>query len=163
YILTNAHVVEGAEKIRVMLPSMPQGDPALHSIVRPQGREVDAEIAGIDRETDLAVLRITEKNLAALAFGDSDQLRRGEIVFAFGRPLGLEESVTMGIVSALGRQRGPEDPMVFVQTDAPINPGNSGGPLIDTDGKVVGVNTFILSQSGGNEGIGFAVPSNIAR
>jgi len=163
YILTNAHVVEGAEKVRVVLPSSVDADPARHSIVRPQGREVDAEIVGVDRETDIAVLRIAEKDLPVLGFGDSDQLKRGEIVFAFGSPLGLEESVTMGIVSALGRQRGPEDPMVFIQTDAPINPGNSGGPLIDTDGKVMGVNTFILSQSGGNEGIGFAVPSNIAR
>jgi serine protease Do len=161
YILTNAHVVEGAEQVRVGLAS--SADPALHSIIRPQGPEVAAEIVGVDRETDLAVLRVAEKNLPALPFGDSDQLRRGEIVFAFGSPLGLEESVTMGVVSALGRQRGPEDPMVFVQTDAPINPGNSGGPLIDTDGKVVGVNTFILSQSGGSEGLGFAVPSNIAR
>jgi serine protease Do len=163
YIVTNAHVVEGAEEVRVVLASAVDADPGLRSIVRPRGRELAAEVVGVDRETDLAVLRIAERNLPALPFGDSDRLRRGEIVFAFGSPLGLEESVTMGVVSALGRQRGPEDPMVFVQTDAPINPGNSGGPLIDTAGAVMGVNTFILSQSGGSEGLGFAVPSNIAR
>lgn len=163
FILTNAHVVEGAQQVRVVLASEVEPDPSLRSIVRPRGRELVAEVVGVDRETDLAVLRIPERSLPALRFGDSDGLRRGEIVFAFGSPLGLEESVTMGVVSALGRQRGPEDPMVFVQTDAPINPGNSGGPLIDTEGAVVGINTFILSQSGGSEGIGFAVPSNIAR
>jgi serine protease Do len=162
-ILTNAHVVEGAQHVRVVLSSEVDADPSLRSIVRPRGREVDAEIVGVDRETDLAVLRIPERGLPALPFGDSDRLRRGELVFAFGSPLGLEESVTMGVVSALGRQRGPEDPMVFVQTDAPINPGNSGGPLVDTDGAAMGVNTFILSKSGGSEGLGFAVPSNIAR
>jgi serine protease Do len=163
FVLTNAHVIEGAEHVRVVLASSVDADPGLRSIVRPRGREMAAEIVGVDRETDLAVLHIAERNLPALPFGDSDRLRRGEIVFAFGSPLGLEESVTMGVVSALGRQRGLEDPMVFIQTDAPINPGNSGGPLIDTAGGVMGVNTFILSQSGGSEGLGFAVPSNIAR
>ena len=162
-ILTNAHVVEGAQHVSVVLSSEVDADPSLRSIVRPRGREIEAEIVGVDRETDLAVLRIPERGLPALPFGDSDRLRRGEIVFAFGSPLGLEESVTMGVVSALGRQRGPEDPMVFVQTDAPINPGNSGGPLVDTDGNAMGVNTFILSKSGGSEGLGFAVPSNIAK
>ena len=99
----------------------------------------------------------------ALPLGDSDAVKQGQLVFAFGSPLGLENSVTMGIVSAVARQREPDDPMVYVQTDAPINPGSSGGPLVDALGRVVGISTFILSQSGGNEGVGFAVPSNIAR
>ena len=131
--------------------------------MRPAGRTRDATIVGIDRETDLAVLKIDEKGLPALPLGDSDQLRQGHLVLAFGSPLGLDNSVTLGVVSAVGRQRAPEDPMVYVQTDAPINPGNSGGPLVDAAGRVVGINTHILSQSGGSEGIGFAVPSNIVR
>src|SRR5206468_3419540 len=87
----------------------------------------------------------------------------GDIVLAFGSPLGLENSVSMGVVSALGRQLRPNDPMIYIQTDTPINPGNSGGPLVDTEGKVIGINTLIMSQSGGSEGIGFAAPSNIVR
>jgi serine protease Do len=98
-----------------------------------------------------------------LKLADSDGLRQGQIVLAFGNPLGLENSVSLGIVSSVGRQIKPDDPMVYIQTDAPINPGNSGGPLLDSDGNVVGINTFILSQSGGSEGIGFAIPSNIVR
>jgi serine protease Do len=160
YIVTNAHVVAYARRVRVTVATP---SPAGTSIVRPGGRTRDATIVGIDRETDLAVLKIDEKGLPALPLGDSDQLRQGHLVLAFGSPLGLENSVTLGVVSAVGRQRAPEDPMVYVQTDAPINPGNSGGPLVDTAGRVVGINTHILSQSGGSEGIGFAVPSNIVR
>jgi serine protease Do len=160
YIVTNAHVVAYARRVRVTLPTpSPNG----HSIVRPSGRTREATIVGFDRETDLAVLKIEEKGLPAVALGDSDQLRQGHLVLAFGSPLGLENSVTLGVVSAVGRQRAAEDPMVYVQTDAPINPGNSGGPLVDANGRVVGINTHILSQSGGSEGIGFAVPSNIVR
>jgi serine protease Do len=160
YIVTNAHVVAYARRVRVTVPTLP---PTGHSIVRPAGRTRDAIIVGLDRETDLAVLKIDEKGLPALPLADSDQLRQGHLVLAFGSPLGLENSVTLGVVSAIGRQRAPEDPMVYVQTDAPINPGNSGGPLVDAAGRVVGINTHILSQSGGSEGIGFAVPSNIVR
>jgi serine protease Do len=101
--------------------------------------------------------------LSALALGDSDALRPGQLVFAFGSPLGLDNTVTMGVVSAVGRQLEPDDPMVYLQTDAPINPGSSGGPLVDAAGRVVGINTLILSQGGGNEGLGFAAPSNIVR
>jgi serine protease Do len=103
------------------------------------------------------------RSLPALAFGDSDSLRPGQVVLAFGSPLGLDSSVTMGVVSAVARQLTPEDPMIYIQTDAPINPGNSGGALVDTEGRLVGVSTLIYSQSGGNEGIGFAAPSNIVR
>ena len=99
----------------------------------------------------------------SLQFGDSDDLRQGQLVFAFGSPLGLDNSVSTGVVSATARQLRPEDPMIYVQTDAPINPGNSGGPLVDVRGLLVGINTLILSQSGGSEGLGFAAPSNIVR
>ena len=98
-----------------------------------------------------------------LPFGDSEALRPGQIVLAFGSPLGLESSVTLGVVSAVARQLTPDDPMIYIQTDAPINPGNSGGALVDTEGRLVGISTLIYSQSGGNEGIGFAAPSNIVR
>jgi serine protease Do len=124
---------------------------------------VDAQVVGVDPETDLAVLKIQEKGLPVLALGDSDELRPGQVVLAFGSPLGLENSVTMGVVSSVARQLEPDDPMVYIQTDASINPGNSGGPLVDTSGRVVGINTLIFSQSGGSEGIGFAAPSNIVQ
>jgi serine protease Do len=162
FIITNSHVIEGARRVQVMLPRMPSGSPA-SSILRPRGVAVEATIIGTDDETDLAVLKVNEKNLPALTLGDSDLLRQGQIVFAFGSPLGLENSVSMGIVSAVGRQLELDDPMVYIQTDATINPGNSGGPLVDTDGRVVGINTLILSQGGGNEGLGFAAPSNIVK
>lgn len=160
YIVTNAHVVEHATRVQVVLPPRPT-EPVPRSVVAPRGPTVGARVVGVDPETDLALLKVDARDLPALALADSDTLRPGQVVFAFGSPLGLEDTVTMGIVSATGRQRGPDDPMVFVQTDAPINPGSSGGPLVDVTGRVVGINTFILSQSGGNEGLGFAVPSNI--
>lgn len=162
YVLTNAHVIANARRVRVMLPAIPAAI-AGKSIVRPAGRILDATIVGIDRETDLAVLKADAKGWPALPIGDSDELRPGNLVLAFGSPLGLDNSVTLGVVSAVGRQREPEDPMVYVQTDAPINPGNSGGPLVDTAGRLVGINTWIVSRSGGSEGVGFAVPSNIVR
>jgi len=160
YVVTNAHVVEGATRIQVVLPLSKEG-PSGRSAVPRRGPTVGARIVGVDSETDLALLKVEATGLPALTFADSDDLKPGQVVFAFGSPLGLEDTVTMGIVSATGRQREPDDPMVFVQTDAPINPGSSGGPLVDATGRVVGVNTFIVSQSGGNEGLGFAVPSNI--
>jgi serine protease Do len=125
---------------------------------------VGAQLVGLDRETDLALLKVQDLGpLAALELADSDQVRPGQIVMAFGSPLGLESSASLGVISAGARQIRPEDPMIYLQTDASINPGNSGGPLVDAAGRVVGLNTFILSQSGGNEGIGFAAPSNIVR
>jgi serine protease Do len=162
FILTNYHVVSGARRVQVVLPP-PEGARTDSSIVRPRGRTLDATIVGVDEETDLAVLKVTATGLPAATFGDSDALRAGQIVCAFGSPLGLENSMTMGVVSAVGRQLAADDPMVYVQTDAPINPGNSGGALVDVQGRVVGINTLILSQGGGNEGLGFAVPSNIVR
>ena len=124
---------------------------------------VGAQVVAIDHETDVAVIRVESKGLPVIPFGDSEALRPGQIVLAFGSPLGLESSVTLGVVSAVARQLTPEDPMIYIQTDAPINPGNSGGALVDTEGRLVGISTLIYSQSGGNEGIGFAAPSNIVR
>ena len=163
YIVTNAHVVAGAGRVQVRLPIPPAGGPEGASILKPRGEVVGAQIVGIDRETDIAVLRVAKSGLPFLPLGDSDELRQGQLVFAFGSPLGLENSVTMGVVSAVARQLRPDDPMIYVQTDAPINPGNSGGPLVDPQGRVMGISTFIISQSGGSEGLGFAAPSNIVR
>ena len=163
YIVTNAHVVEGAIRVQVELASVSVGGGPAKSILKRRGRIVGAQIVAVDRETDLAVLKVEERNLPTLPLGDSDVLKPGQIVMAFGSPLGLNSSVTMGVVSAVARQLEPEDPMIYIQTDAPINPGNSGGPLVDADGRVVGINTLIYSQSGGHEGIGFAAPSNIVR
>ena len=109
------------------------------------------------------MIKIDRKNLPYLVLGDSRELKQGQVVLALGNPRGLENSVSMGIVSAVARQLNSDDFMVYIQTDAPINPGNSGGPLINTEGQVVGINTMILTQSGGSEGIGFAIPSSIAK
>ncbi|MBI3696976.1 MAG: trypsin-like peptidase domain-containing protein [Acidobacteria bacterium] len=163
YIVTNAHVVQGARRVQVQLPMSREQAAQSQSLIKPAGRTVDARVVGIDRETDIAVLKIEKTALPHLTFGDSDGLRQGQLVMAFGNPLGLENSVSMGVVSSVGRQLRPDDPMVYIQTDASINPGNSGGPLVDANGRVIGINTFILTQSGGSEGIGFAVPSNIVR
>jgi serine protease Do len=160
YIVTNAHVVKGGRHIEVQLAEAQERTPG-HSILRPSGTKLDAKIVGVDRDSDLAVLKIDRAGLPFLEFGDSEQLLQGQLVLAFGNPLGLANSVTMGVVSSIARQVKPDDPMIYIQTDAPINPGNSGGPLLDADGLVVGINTFILTQSGGSEGIGFAIPSNI--
>ena len=159
YIITNAHVVKGAERVRVELPMPGNGQ----SILASRSRTVSGRIVGLDLETDLAVIKVEERNLTALAFGDSDALRAGQIVLAVGSPLGFSNSVSLGVVSAIARQLQPESPMIYVQTDASINPGSSGGPLVDLSGRVVGINTLIASRAGGSEGLGFAAPSNIAR
>jgi serine protease Do len=161
YIITNAHVIDGAKRVQIILPTSQEIKSSHRSILKPAGRIVGAQVIHIDRETDLAVLKIQERNLPALELADSDDLRQGQLVFAFGSPLGLRNTVTMGVISNIARQLESESPMIYIQTDAPINPGNSGGPLVDTNGKVVGINTLIMSQSGGSEGIGFAAPSNI--
>src|SRR5918994_147220 len=162
-VVTNAHVVEGARRVQVALAPSRGGDGGGRSVLKAPGRVLGARVIGVDRETDLAVLKVEESGLPALELGDSEALRQGELVMAFGSPLGFEGSVSLGVVSATARQLQPDDRMIYVQTDASINPGNSGGPLVDTNGRVVGVNTLILSQSGGNEGLGFAAPSNIVR
>lgn len=162
FIVTNAHVVGSARKVQVALPVTSQDRPN-RSILKPPGRMVPARVVGSDREADIAVLKVEASGLPHLRFGDSEQLRQGNLVFAFGSPFGLENSVTMGIVSSVARQVRADDPMIYIQTDATINPGNSGGPLVDTEGLLVGLNTFIVSQPFSGNGIGFAVPSNIAK
>jgi serine protease Do len=161
YIITNAHVVEGARRIRVLLPMPPADVPQ----VQPVGKErvEEAKLIGIHQESDLALLKIEQKGLPTLSLGSARRVRQGQLVFAMGSPEGLENSVTMGVVSSVGRQPDPDNPMVYIQTDAPINPGNSGGPLVDMDGYVLGINTLILSQGGGSEGLGFAIPARIVR
>ncbi len=161
YIVTNAHVVDGAQQVRVML--LPASDDRTGTAAAPRGRTVHAKIAGVDKNTDLAVLKIDEDKLPTLPIGDYRKLRQGQLVFAFGSPQGLENTVTMGVVSSVMRQPDPDRPEIYIQTDAAVNPGNSGGPLVDVDGNLVGINTFILSQSGGSEGMGFAIPSVVVR
>jgi serine protease Do len=149
YILTNHHVIKDADTITVVLND---------------GREYQGAVVGADPRTDLAVLKIDEQKLPYLKFGDSDSLDIGEWVIAIGNPFALEASLTVGVVSAKGRQDlGITTLEDFIQTDAAINPGNSGGPLLDLNGRVIGINTAIVSRSGGYMGIGFAIPSNMAK
>ena len=159
YIVTNAHVVRGAHRVQVNVPAAATDDSPSGSLATGRGRTLEARIVGIDADIDLALLKIEARNLPAIRLADYNKLRQGEVVFAFGSPEGLQNSVTMGVVSSVARQTDPDSPLVFIQTDAPINPGNSGGPLVNVDGELVGLNTFILTQSGGNEGLGFAIPS----
>ncbi|MGB6431097.1 MAG: trypsin-like peptidase domain-containing protein [Candidatus Acidiferrales bacterium] len=160
YIITNAHVVRGAQRVRVFLTAAPAGSQVGASLgLTDRLPPMDAKIVGVDPAIDLALLKIDATGLPALSFADYSKLEKGQIVLAFGNPEGFENSVTMGVVSAVARQVDPSVPSVYIQTDAPINPGNSGGPLIDTDGKIVGINTLIVSESGGSQGLGFAIPS----
>jgi serine protease Do len=160
YIITNAHVVEGAQRIHVALP-MPSVD--IPERMAPVGKQriVEARLVGLHKETDLALLKIDQTGLPTLSLGSRRPVHQGQLVFAMGSPEGLENSVTMGVVSSVARQADPSRPMVYIQTDAPINPGNSGGPLVDSEGYVVGINTFILTTAGGSEGLGFAIPARI--
>jgi serine protease Do len=163
YIVTNAHVVGNARDVQVLLPELADGEQPFSSVIKPSGRLLPAQVVGMDRETDIAVLKIAGDNLPHLRFADSEKVRQGQVVIAFGSPFGLENSVTMGIVSSVARQVRTDDPMIYMQTDAAINPGNSGGPLVDAEGRIVGINTFIVSPTGANDGVGFAVPANIAQ
>src|SRR5208282_3939411 len=149
YILTNNHVVEHADEVKVTLQD---------------GREFTAKVVGRDPKSDVAVIKIDAKDLPALPMADSDKVQVGDIVLAVGNPFGVGQTVTTGIVSATGRGNlGIEDYEDFIQTDAAINPGNSGGALVDVEGRLIGINTAIYSRSGGNMGIGFAIPSDLAR
>jgi serine protease DegQ len=149
FVLTNAHVVEGVTEIQVTLND---------------GRVLPGKVVGADPETDLAVVRISAPGLAPVTFGQSDKLQVGDVVLAIGDPFSVGQTVTMGIVSALGREIGSASPFgSFIQTDAAINPGNSGGPLVDANGNLVGINTLIFSRSGGYQGIGFAIPVSLAK
>jgi serine protease Do len=159
YVMTNAHVVANARRVEVVLPG-PGEDGGAAAHLAAHGRRIDASIVGIAKELDLALLKIDETlSPPALPLADYDAVRQGQLVFAFGSPEGLRHSVTMGVVSAVARQPDVDNPLVYVQTDAPINHGNSGGPLVDVDGRIVGINTFILSEAGGSQGPGFAIPS----
>jgi serine protease Do len=149
YILTNNHVVDGADEVKVTLQDH---------------REFTAKVVGRDPQTDIAVIKIEGKDLPVVPMADSDKVEVGDVVLAIGNPFGIGQTVTTGIVSATGRGGTVGlDYEDFIQTDAAINPGNSGGALVDADGRLIGINTAILSRSGGNQGIGFAVPSNLAR
>ena len=162
YILTNAHVVNGARRVQIVLPS-DNADGTLATALSGKVKLVTAQIVGVTTELDLALLKVEGLKLPALPLATYSTIHQGEMVFAFGSPNGLRNSLTHGLISAVARQVSPDSPQIFVQTDAPINPGNSGGPLVNIKGEVVGVNTFIMSQSGGNEGLGFAIPSATAR
>src|SRR5271163_1863079 len=163
YIVTNNHVVAGALRIRVILKSatveLAVGSTHLSN---PQ-RVYEAKLIGASRYADLAVIKIDANDLPYIPLPDTFHIRLGQTVVAIGAPQGLDHTVTKGIISAVGRQPEVDRPMVYVQTDAPINPGNSGGPLIDRDGNLVGINTFIYSAGGGSEGLGFAIPEPIVR
>jgi serine protease DegQ len=148
-ILTNNHVIEGADEIAVVLDG---------------SRRASAKIVGTDPDTDLAVIRADADNLTPITFGRSDEVRVGDVVLAIGDPFGVGQTVTMGIVSATGRNRVGINPIEnFIQTDAPINPGNSGGALVNSRGELIGINSAIYSESGGSLGIGFAIPASMAK
>jgi Do/DeqQ family serine protease len=150
YILTNHHVIDGADKIQIDMNDR---------------RTLEAQVVGSDPPSDLAVLKVNASGLPVLAMGDSDRTRVGDVVLAIGNPLGVGQTVTMGIISAKGRQTGLSNGSFedFLQTDAPINQGNSGGALVNTNNELIGINSQILSPSGGSIGLGFAIPSNMAR
>lgn len=147
YVVTNAHVVVGGKGFVINLPD---------------GRVIKARLVGIDTPTDIAVLQADDLRVDALSIANSDSLRVGDIVFAVGYPLGLEQSLSMGVISGLGRSASGDSLQDFIQTDAAINSGNSGGPLLDSQGRLVGINTAIVSKSGGSNGIGFSVPASLA-
>jgi serine protease Do len=161
YIVTNAHVVKGAEKIEVIVPPPLVAENTPDTLPANREQTYEARIVGVARQLDLAVIKIEAHKLSAIPIRKAVLPKQGEMVFAFGSPEGLRNSVTMGVVSAVARQPDPDSPLVYVQTDTPINPGNSGGPLVDADGELVGINTFILSSSGGNQGLGFAIPAGV--
>ena len=162
YIITNAHVVANAQRIELLLPPE-KADGSLATALSAKQVVVLAKIVGLSSELDLALLKADNLKLPALPLATYSQLRQGETVFAFGSPSGLRHTLTHGLVSSVARQIDPNSPLIYIQTDAPINPGNSGGPLVNIRGEVVGVNTFILSPSGGSDGLGFAIPSATVR
>jgi serine protease Do len=174
YIMTNAHVVQGATSVKVLMTEGAAPNAAVsHTregmvtreamIAREAMITKDAKIIGIDADSDLALVRIDASGLRSLGFADSDEVRQGDLVFAIGSPVGLRNSLSMGVVSAPARAVDDANPIQYIQTDAPINPGNSGGALVDSRGSLIGLNAYIVSQSGGSEGIGFAIPSNVVR
>ena len=157
FVVTNAHVVLNARRIEIKIFRKYESGQEPHEHLFP------AKLIGVDRDVDIAVVKIEGANFPTLSFLDSDKLRQGQLVVALGSPRGLQNSFTHGVISATSRQLKTDSPMVYIQTDAPINPGNSGGPLVDIQGHIAGINTMILSESGGNEGLGFAIPANLAK
>lgn len=160
YIITNAHVVEGAQRVRVILRS-PLADSSLALQPIHADQILDAKVLGTHKQSDLALLKVQASDLPTVSLLNDVPVRQGELVFAIGSPEGLRDTVTMGVVSSVARQIDPDNPMAYIQTDAALNPGNSGGPLVDIDGNVIGINTLMLSEGGGSEGLGFAIPAAI--
>ena len=181
YIITNEHVVRNARRIRVMLTPKTDGaedgagtsgkQPVLDTVVAGANRDpigkravLDAVVVGSTREADLALLKIDASGLPAIPLDQSGKApRQGQLVLAVGSPEGLDNTMTVGIISAVGRQPSPDFPMLYIQTDAAINPGNSGGPLLNMEGELIGINTFVITDSGRNQGLGFAVPAAVVR
>jgi len=161
FILTNNHVVRGAQRITVVLAS-PAGRAPTGADANAR-RLFSARLVGADPRVDLALLKIDAAGLSHLPLAGDHVVRQGELVFAIGSPQGLSSTITMGVVGSASREVGSPQPLAYIQTDAPINPGNSGGPLVDTRGQLVGINTFIVSRSGGSQGLGFAIPAGLAR
>ncbi len=160
YIVTSAHVLGGADHAQVTLPAsaLPSGQEGWNPGA---GKILPAQVVGIDAEVDVALLKVPETGLPFLPLTHSEPIRQGQVVLAFGSPLGLDDSVSLGVVSSAVRQFEPEDMVSYIQTDAPINPGSSGGPLLNAAGQVVGINTLFFTESGGSEGLGFAVPVDL--
>jgi serine protease Do len=154
YLFTNAHVVANATRIRVLVPGAAPAD---------SPREYTARVAGIDADNDLALLKVEVQGVPFFDLTRDATPRQGQLVLAYGSPMGLAQSASLGLVSAVERQLNPDDPRAYIQTDASMNPGNSGGPLVNLEGQLLGINTMILSQSGGSEGLGFAVPLDVIR
>lgn len=163
YIITNYHVISGEQEVKVVITPTQGREAQAPAALRQHSRILPAKVIGFSKRADLAVLKVDATGLPTIAFAKYRQLRQGQVVLALGSPIGLQNSVSLGLVSSVLRQDDPESPMVYIQTDAAINPGNSGGALVDVDGNLVGINSSILTQSGGNEGIGFAIPSGIVQ
>jgi serine protease Do len=155
--MTNEHVIHGAQRVKVLLPPVLGANPSGTDATR--RRIFEAKVIGTQPDVDLALLKIETTDLPVLSLERAVAAKEGEIVFAIGSPEGLASSITMGVVSAAERQVESASPMMFIQTDAPINPGNSGGPLVNSAGALLGINAFILTRSGGSEGLGFAIPA----
>src|SRR5260370_10883756 len=162
YIVTNAHLVEGAQRIQVALAERDGTSPF---DISPVGRRriLEAKLVGSDKETDLALVKVDAHNCDVLPLGATRPVYPGEVVLAVGSPEGLQSSITMGVVSSTWRQLDSDRPMAYIQTDAPINPGNSGGALVDLDGSVGGLNTFIIAEGRVSQGLGFAIPARIVQ
>jgi serine protease Do len=163
FIITNAHVVSNARRVQVVLPDRPETRGPLRTSVKARTRTLEATIMGVARELDLALLKVDDDELIPLPIGDYKAVRQGELVFAFGSPEGLANSVSMGIVSAVARQPDLDNPLVYIQTDAPLNHGNSGGPLVNLNGELIGINTSNFSESGTSQGVGLAIPGALVQ